>query len=222
MNSMELNKIAAAILLAGVITMTAGFMAQLLLPDDAHVPAERRVNLFAGLAPETAERAPAEAPQIDPISPILATMDFSALVEEGERVSRRCAACHTFEQGGPNRVGPNLANMVDRDKATKDGFNYSNALAAMDGTWTYEALNEFLFNPRQYVPGTTMSFAGLRNTQERAAIVAYMRHYMDSPPPLPEVQEAEPEAAPDADATPEAEPEGGQQGEQQEPAPQQQ
>jgi cytochrome c len=182
MNSMEINKIAAAILTAGVVAMLLGLVAKLIIPDPAAHGDGHGPNLFADLAPAAPSEGPAEPAGPEPIAAFLA----SATVEDGAQVARKCTSCHTFEPGGPNRVGPNLANIIGADKAHLDDFAYSGALQDMEGTWTYENLNRFLYKPRDYVPGTKMTFVGLRSPEDRAAIIAYLRSFTDNPPPLPD------------------------------------
>ena len=116
---------------------------------------------------------------------LLAAADISA----GERVANRCTSCHTFEQGGRNGTGPNLWNTVMNPVASAEGFNYSAAMeefAAGGTVWSYEHLDGFLANPRSYVSGTAMSFAGLRNEEDRMNLIAWMRTLSDNPAPLPE------------------------------------
>lgn len=137
-----------------------------------------------GSAPAGA--APAEDTGPEPIAPLMAAADAGA----GANVFKRCQTCHSVEQGGPNRVGPNLWNSLGGPKAGHDGFSYSAALTDMGGTWTYEDMNHFLANPRGFAPGTKMTFAGLRSAGDRADVIAYLREYTDNPPPLPEVEAA--------------------------------
>ena len=102
-------------------------------------------------------------------------------------VTRNCTACHTFNEGGANRVGPNLWDIVGRPIAAGDGFNYSGALAERsEETWSYENLDAFLANPRGWAPGTKMAYAGLRSANDRAELIAYMRGLSGDPAPLPE------------------------------------
>jgi cytochrome c len=144
------------------------------------------------------EQAKAEPSQ--PIETLLA----SASVEKGQATAKQCAACHTFEKGGPNRVGPNLWNIVGNERGEGRGFNFSAAMKSKGGTWTYDELNKFLTNPRGYIPGTAMSFAGLSRDSQRADVIAYLRTLSDNPKPLPKAAEAKP-AGGDA-AKPEAKP----------------
>lgn len=125
----------------------------------------------------------------------------SADVARGERTFKgKCTTCHSIEQGGPNGTGPNLYNTVGAEKAHHDGFAYSAALSGMDGTWTYEALNDWLYNPSAYARGTTMSFAGLRRDDDRINVIAYLASYTDNPPAFPDPLPAAGEDAPEGDA----------------------
>ncbi|WP_375165986.1 c-type cytochrome [Chelativorans sp.] len=187
MDSFELNKIIGAFL--GVVFVV--FSVSLI--SDA---------IFASHAPETpgyaiavpegqAAGAGGQAPAAESVLPLLASADPSA----GETVFKRCQACHTPEQGGPNKVGPNLWGVVNRPVASHEGFSYSGAMKefAQGGqvTWTYEHLDHFLLDPKGLVPGTAMAFAGLKNVQDRANVIAYLRSLSDQPAPLPEAAPAE-------------------------------
>ena len=98
---------------------------------------------------------------------------------------RNALACHTFNKGGPNRVGPNLWGLVNRPKASEAGFNYSAAMKGKGGEWTYDDLNKYLANPKAFVPGTNMQFAGLNRGSERADLINYLHTLADNPVPLP-------------------------------------
>jgi|JI10StandDraft_1071094.scaffolds.fasta_scaffold88884_3 cytochrome c len=175
--SLETNKIAAAVLTAGVIAMTSGFIAGILIHPHK---LDHSVYKVEGVEQAAAPAAAAPA-AIEPIAPLLAAADVAA----GEAQAKKCVACHTFTQGGPNRVGPNLWNIVGAKHAHAEGFAYSDAIKGKPGDWTYEDLNQFLANPKGYAPGTKMAFAGLPKAGDRAALIAYLRTLSGSPKPLP-------------------------------------
>ena len=147
-----------------------------------HEPLER--NAYAVVpSDDPAPAAPVEtAPTLEPVTALLASAD----VEAGQKAAKRCGACHTFKDGGSNKVGPNLWGIVGKDKGTVAGFKYSDALREKGGAWSYDDLNAFLASPKAFVEGTRMSFAGVKSVQDRAAIIAYMRQQTASPLPLPE------------------------------------
>lgn len=115
----------------------------------------------------------------------------SASVEKGQAAAKQCASCHTFEKGGPNRVGPNLYDIIGHERGTgRGGFNFSAAMKAKGGNWSFEDLNEFLKNPRAAIPGTNMTFAGVSRDTVRADLLVYLRSLSDSPQPLPAAADA--------------------------------
>jgi cytochrome c len=180
MNTMEVNKIVASILAAGILFMVTGIIGDALVHPQR---LERSVlQIDTGVAPAAAPAAPA-APAIEPIGPLLAAADPG----NGAAIARRaCAACHTFDQGGRQGVGPNLWGVVGADHAHVAGFNYSAALAGMRGTpWGFEELNKFIANPRAYAPGNRMAYAGLANARQRADLIAWLRTLNTDPKPLP-------------------------------------
>jgi len=173
------NKVVGAVLFGGLIAMTCGFIAELLVH-----PKKLKENVYGVAAPESATAAAgAGAPKaLEPIAPMLASANPAA----GEAAAKKCAACHTFTKGGPNRVGPNLWNVVGGHRAHSGSFSYSAGLAGMkDKSWDYEDLNQFLSNPKGVVPGTKMAFAGISSAKERADVIAYLRSLADTPKPLP-------------------------------------
>ena len=117
---------------------------------------------------------------LQPIAPMLAT----ASIDEGKKIFKKCAACHSIEQGGKNKIGPALWSVVDRKVGSVEGFKYSNALKNYNKDWTYEELNGFLHKPLKYIKGTKMAFAGLRKDSDRANIIAYLNSMGSSPKPL--------------------------------------
>lgn len=177
-SSLEGNKLAAAILTAGIIAVGSSVLSDLLYRP--HVPKERA---FQVATPESApaEKAAAPAAAVEPIAVRLASAD----AEAGKAAAKKCASCHSFDKGGKNGVGPNLWGVVGAKKGHAEGFAYSAALVGTGGEWTYEALDAFIANPKAYAPGTKMSFAGIAKPDERANVIAYLRSLADSPAPLP-------------------------------------
>lgn len=176
MHSLEGNKIVAAVLTAGITFGLAGVIGGLLVhPRMPHEPA---ISMGGEAVQQAA--APAAAPALEPITPLLA----NANVQNGQTLAQRqCASCHTFNEGGPNRVGPNLFGIVGNKHAHAEGFNYSGAIRGMaDRPWSYEELNAWIANPRTYAPGNRMSFAGIANPQQRADLIAYLRSISPNAP----------------------------------------
>ena len=202
MNSFELNKVIGAVLLGGFVLLLSSIIAgKLVVPHRSESPA-------MAVAPgETGGQATATAAEakLESVIPLLATADLKA----GEATFKKCAACHTIEKGGPNKIGPNLWGVVGGPHDHMPGFAYSDALKGKPGTWDYDGLNAWLFSPKAYVPGTKMSFAGLKNVKDRADVIAWLRTQADTPVPLPdaaavEAAKAAAAAAPAPAAQPEA------------------
>lgn len=145
----------------------------------------------------TGGQTPAAEPEV-PFPQLLA----AASIDAGQAEFRKCTACHTADEGGANRVGPNLHGVVGNLVAGMEGFAYSAALAEFGGEWTYERLSCFIEDPRGCVPGTKMSFAGIKDDSARADVIAYLRSISPNAPPLPEpAQAASAEPAPEAPGT---------------------
>ena len=179
MNALELNKIAGAVLLMGLVLMIVNKVGDAFFPKAPH--GEAAVSAGAGApGPAGAKQVAAVAP-LEPIAPLLATADVAA----GQNSFKKCLTCHTPDKGGANRVGPNLWDVVGGERAKRSGFSYSQVLTAKGGTWSYEDLNAFVANPKAFVPGTKMAFAGIKTAKERADLIAYLRSLSDSPKPLP-------------------------------------
>ncbi|MDE2499336.1 MAG: cytochrome c family protein [Alphaproteobacteria bacterium] len=196
MDSWEWNKIAGAILGTLIFVLVVKFAADAFFEP---TPPAKPGYVVAGVPDEqstsTATTAPAEEPLPD-FGSVLPTADVAA----GKEISHRCEQCHDLSKGGPNKIGPNLWGVVGRDRATHPGFDYSSAMSGSHNPWTFDELFRFLKSPQAYVPGTKMTFAGLRSAQDRINLLAYLRTQSDSPVPIP------PPAAKGAAAAPAAKP----------------
>lgn len=182
--SFQFNKIFAALLVAVLTAYLTGYAAKGVvhaeLPETIAYPV---ADLKVAEAAPAAGGTPAAAPQAEPVNALLAAADPAA----GQKVSRACTACHSFEKGGPDKLGPDLWGVVGRGVASVAGFAYSEAMQShKDKKWTYEELNHFLFNPKAHMPGTKMAFAGVKKTEERAALIAWLRTLADAPEALPQ------------------------------------
>jgi cytochrome c len=199
MESMEFTKIGAALLTAGI-----GFVGLGIVADNLSHPTLLKESVLKIKLPETAASPTAAPPAaLPPISVLLAKADPAA----GEAYTHKiCIACHNFNAGAGNKVGPLLYGVVGRDKASYAGYTYSSALKSKGGKWTFADLNEWLHKPSAFAHGTKMAYAGLDNDQMRANVIDYLRTLSPSPEPLPPVTAADLAPPPAAASAAPAEP----------------
>ena len=191
MKNLEFNKIAAAVLLAGVLAMASGTVAKLVFGGYSHHHEEKRGYQIEGaeVTGGAAEKKPVD----------IGTALAAATVEQGANIAKKCVACHNFEKGGPNLVGPNLWGVLGGKHAHMASFQYSSAMQATAAEiWTVENTWKFLNNPQAYIKGTKMSFAGLRKPEELAAIIVYINSKTDKPVSFPAPKKVEDASAAEA------------------------
>ena len=179
MDSFELNKIIAAVLMVVLLVIGLGKIADGVFhvkkPENPgyRVEVESKLTLNASQTLEVVKK-------ID-IATVMALGDLSS----GEKIFKKCAACHSINKGGKNKIGPALYNVVGRAVGGVDDYKYSKALASYGKEWTFEELNGFLTKPSSYLKGTKMSYAGLRKEKDRASVIKYLNQNSDSPKLLP-------------------------------------
>src|SRR5689334_2183223 len=181
MDSFELNKIMGAVLFTCLCLLSLNIGAEALY----HQAKPAKPGFEVAVTEKPAAGGPAAAAQEEPIEKLFA----AATIEKGENAAKKCAACHTFAKGEPNRVGPNLYGVVGRERGSATGFNYSAGMKGKPGKWTVEDLNHFLQNPKGFIPGISMGFAGVPRGSERADLITFLNSKSDSPMYLPKAAE---------------------------------
>ena len=159
MDSFEINKIIGAILLIALIVIGIGKVSDIAFHVDKPEKSAYKVDIAALLA--------------------------LGEISHGEKVFKKCAACHLVNKGGENKIGPALYGVIGRKVASKQDYKYSKAMAAYDKDWTFEEMNGYLKKPQSYIKGTKMAFAGLRKERDRASVILYLNQNSDNPLPLP-------------------------------------
>ena len=179
MDSFELNKIIAAILMVALLVIGLGKIADVAFhvkkPKNPGYKVEGQVQLASSTS-----KATEVVEKID-----IATLMAQGDVNKGEKIFKKCAACHSINKGGPNKIGPALYNVVGRKVGGVADYKYSKTLASYGKDWTFEELNGFLIKPATYLKGTKMSYAGLRKEVDRASVIKYLNQNSDNPKLLP-------------------------------------
>jgi cytochrome c len=183
MDSFELNKFAAATLITLLVIITGSLLADYLVHEDKLA---KPVLIVEGTDAVFPDPKNTQETTLKPVAPLLA----SASAERGREIAKKCAQCHTFEKGEPNRIGPNLWGILGAKIAHATDFAYSANFKAKGGNWDYEKLNHFIYKPREYIEGTKMSFVGLQKPEDRADVIMFLHSLSDSPLPLPAVTPA--------------------------------
>ena len=179
MDSFELNKIIAAILMVALLVIGIGKLSDIIFYVEKPKTPGYSVEVET-LATASTSSSSLEEDKID-ISALMAMGDIT----HGEKVFKKCAACHSIVKGGKNAIGPALYNVVGRKVGSIEDYKYSKALGVYDKNWTFEELNGFLIKPAKWIKGTKMAYAGLRKEKDRASVIKYLNENSDSPLPLP-------------------------------------
>ena len=180
MDSFEINKIIAAILMVALLIIGIGKISNIIFyvekPETPgySIDVEEKTVTSSQVVAETTEE------KVD-ISALMAMGDLAA----GEKIFKKCAACHSIVKGGKNNIGPALYNVVGRKIGVVDDYKYSKALSTYGKEWTFEELNGYLIKPAKWIKGTKMAFAGLRKEKDRASVILYLNQNSDSPLQLP-------------------------------------
>tara|TARA_B110001450_G_scaffold224367_1_gene221949 strand:+ start:12 stop:551 length:540 start_codon:yes stop_codon:yes gene_type:complete len=179
MDSFELNKIIAAVLMVALLVIGLGKIADGIFHVKKPENPGYQVEVDSQLTLSTSK-----------VAKVVETIDIASImalgdVASGEKIFKKCAACHSIDKGGKNKIGPALYNVVGRAVGGVNDYKYSKALASYDKEWTFEELNGFLLKPASYIKGTKMSYAGLRKEKDRASVIKYLNQKSDSPKLLP-------------------------------------
>ena len=179
MDSFELNKIIAAVLLVALLVIGIGKVSDMIF----YVEKPEK----PGYAVEVEQVSSGSASTKDVVEKVVDIAALMALgdVASGEKIFKKCAACHSINKGGKHKIGPALYNVVGRKVGAVEDYKYSTALIAYEKDWTFEELNGFLIKPAKHIKGTKMAYAGLRKEADRASVIKYLNENSDNPLPLP-------------------------------------
>jgi len=176
MDSFEINKIVASVLVVFLVVFGIGKISDIVFHVEKPNTSAYKVEVST-----TSSTQDSSTEQLVDIAALLARGNL----DDAKKVWKKCTACHSIKKGGKNKIGPALYNVLGRNVAALDNYKYSKALAAYGKTWTFEEMNEFLKKPQAYIKGTKMAFAGLKKEKDRASILLFMNQNSDNPLPLP-------------------------------------
>ena len=179
MDSFEINKIVAAVLMVALLVIGIGKLSDVIF----HVEKPETPG-YAVEVEQVSTASTSKTIAVDEKVDIAALMAMGDIAS-GEKIFKKCAACHSIIKGGKNAIGPALYNVVGRKVGSVEDYKYSKALAAYEKEWTLEELNGYLTKPAKWIKGTKMAFAGLRKEADRASVIKYLNENSDSPVPLP-------------------------------------
>ena len=179
MDSFELNKIIAAVLRVALLVIGIGKLSNIIF----HVEKPKTPGYAVEVQQATTVSSSVETTVVEKID--IAALMAMGDIAVGEKVFKKCAACHSIIKGGKNNIGPALWNVVGRKTGAITDYKYSKALASFDKEWTFEELNGYLIKPAKWIKGTKMAFAGLRKEKDRASVIKYLNQNSDNPVPLP-------------------------------------
>jgi cytochrome c len=179
MDSFEINKILAAVLMVALLVIGIGKLSNVIFHVEKPETPGYAVEVEQAATVSSSTKATVEE-KID-IAALMAIGDIAS----GEKIFKKCAACHSIVKGGKNNIGPALYNVVGRKTGAVTDYKYSKALASYEKEWTFEELNGYLIKPAKWIKGTKMAFAGLRKEKDRASVIKYLNQNSDSPIPLP-------------------------------------
>ena len=180
MDSFEINKIVAAVLMVALLVIGIGKLSDVIFHVEKPETPGYKVEVEQATVVSSQTSSQPTEDKVD-IAALIAMGDIAT----GEKVFKKCAACHSIVKGGKNAIGPALYNVVGRKVGGVEDYKYSKALAAYDKNWTFEELNGFLIKPAKWIKGTKMAYAGLRKEKDRASVIKYLNENSDSPLPLP-------------------------------------
>ncbi len=182
MDSFEINKIIAAILLTALIVIGIGKFTDILFHVEKPEQSAYKIEgLEVATTSVTKDDAEDKVAEVVDIKALLAMGDLG----HGEKVFKKCSACHQIAADGKNMIGPNLWGVIGRTAGSISDYKYSKAMVAYAKEWSYEEMNSYLIKPQAYIKGTKMAFAGLRKEKDRASVILYMNSKSNSPKPLP-------------------------------------